>query len=189
MVLVERVGRVGAPVEAVWDVVRRAERLAQWLTGVDRVEALSGDGHGRRQRIRAADGSTLDAEVFAYRAPTLIAWRERVVHPGSYAAARTETHVELAPDGDGTAVRLIVVRWPARPLTGALLRLGVHRIGAALDQSIARLAEVAAASTPTEHRPRHRRPEPGDTALSAGARRARTPAPRRGRRVSGAAAG
>ncbi|HEX7745247.1 MAG TPA: SRPBCC family protein [Micromonosporaceae bacterium] len=144
MILVERADRVPAPVEAVWDVVRRVEQLPEWLAGVDEAEALSGDGFGRRQRIRAGDGSTLEAEVFAYREPTLIAWRERREEPGWRADPRTETHVELVPDGDGTAVRLIVVRWPSGPLTGTLLRLGMHRIGAGLEASIARLAHLAA---------------------------------------------
>jgi uncharacterized protein YndB with AHSA1/START domain len=147
MILIERTERVPAPVAAVWDVVRRVEQLAEWLAGVDAAEALSGEGFGRRQRLRTADGSTLEAEVFAYREPTLIAWRERTDGAGGRADARTETRVELAPDGAGTAVRLIVVRCPAGPLTGALLRLGVHRIGAGLEASIARLAEITGAPT------------------------------------------
>jgi hypothetical protein len=144
MILVERSGRVAAAVEAVWDVVRRVEPLPDWMAGIDRAEFVAGAGFGRRQLLHTADGSTLDAEVFAYREPTLIAWRERPVRPGTRAAGRTETHVELAPDGDGTAVRLIVVRWPAGPLTGALIRLGTHRIAVSLERSIARLAEAAA---------------------------------------------
>lgn len=144
MILVERTQRVPAPVEAVWDVVRQVEQLPDWMAGVEQAEPLSGEGFGRRQRIRTGDGSTLEAEVFAYREPTLIAWRERRDEPGWRADPRTETHVELAPDGDGTAVRLIVVRWPVGPLTGALLRLGMHRIGAGLEASIARLARLAA---------------------------------------------
>jgi uncharacterized membrane protein len=145
MILVERSGRVAAAVEAVWDVVRRVEPLPDWMAGVDRADYVSGEGFGRRQLVHTADGSTFDAEVFAYREPTLIAWRERPVRPGARAAGRTETHVELAPDGDSTAVRLIVVRWPAGPLTGALVRLGTHRIAASLERSIGRLAELAAA--------------------------------------------
>jgi uncharacterized membrane protein len=144
MILVERSGRVAAAVEAVWDVVRRVEPLPHWMAGVDRAEIVSGAGFGRRQLLHTADGSTLDAEVFAYREPTLIAWRERPVRSDTWSAGRTETHVELGPDGDGTAVRLIVVRWPAGPLTGALIRLGTHRIAASLERSITRLAEAAA---------------------------------------------
>jgi uncharacterized protein YndB with AHSA1/START domain len=147
MILVERKGRVAAPVEAVWDVVRQGEHLPDWLVGVDRAEVVSGEGFGRRQLLHTADGSTFDAEVFAYREPTLLAWRERPVRPGARAIGWTETHVELAPDGDGTAVRLIVVRSPAGPLSGALVRLGTHRIATGLDRSIARLAEVTGTAT------------------------------------------
>ncbi|HEX2771551.1 MAG TPA: SRPBCC family protein [Micromonosporaceae bacterium] len=142
MILVESTGRVAAPIEAVWDVVRRVEHLPSWLAGVDRAEVVSGEGFGRRQLLHTADGGTYDAEVFAYREPTLVAWRERPIRRGARALGWTETHVELAPDGEGTAVRLIVVRWPAGPLTGALVRLGTHRIGTSLDSSITRLADV-----------------------------------------------
>jgi uncharacterized protein YndB with AHSA1/START domain len=146
MVLIERGGRVDAPIESVWDVVRQAEQLPAWLAGVERAEVLSGEGFGRRQRIRAGGGTILAAEVIAYREPTLIAWRERIEGAGNRAEARTETHVELAADGDGTTVRLIVVRWPPGPITGALLRLGIRRIGAGLESSIVRLGELATVS-------------------------------------------
>jgi uncharacterized protein YndB with AHSA1/START domain len=174
MILVERTGRVAAPVEAVWDVVRRVEHLARWLAGVDRAEVVSGEGFGRRQLLHTADGSTFDAAVFAYREPTLLAWRERPVRPGARATGWTETHVELAPDGDNTAVRLIVVRLPAGPLSSALVRLGTHRIAVGLDRSIARLAELTATPTAetgaprtaTASRSRRRRLEPEDAERS-----------------------
>ena len=44
----------------------------------------------------------------------------------------------------GTIVRLIVVRWPAGPVKGALLRLGLRRVGADLEDSLARLTDLAA---------------------------------------------
>lgn len=145
MILVERNGRVDAPIESVWEVVRRAEQLPEWLAGVQRVEVLAGEGFGQRQRVLTVDGSLLDAEVIAYRAPTLIAWRERADGVGARAEARTETHVELASEADGTTVRLIVVRWPPGPVSSALLRLGARRVGASLDGSLNRLAKLASA--------------------------------------------
>lgn len=42
MILVERSAHVVAPVEAVWDVVQRAEQLPAWLAGVRAAEVLSG---------------------------------------------------------------------------------------------------------------------------------------------------
>ncbi|HEX6968559.1 MAG TPA: SRPBCC domain-containing protein [Micromonosporaceae bacterium] len=142
MILVERSGSVAAPVEHVWEVVRKAEQLPAWLVGVELVEVLSGDGFGRRQRVHTADGAVLSAEVFAYRAPTLIAWRERAEGTGARAEARTEMHVELTPEEGGTLVRLIVVRWPPGPVSAALQRLGVRRVGAGLERSLARLADL-----------------------------------------------
>jgi len=142
MILVERTGRVDAPVESVWEVVQHADRLPEWLVGVDRAEVLSGAGIGRRQRVHTADGASLDAEVIAYRAPTLLAWRERVDGVGARAEARTEVHVELTAEEDGTTVRLIIVRWPPGPVSATLLRLGIRRIGSGLERSLARLTDL-----------------------------------------------
>lgn len=144
MMLIERSVRVAANIDAVWDVVQRAERLPAWLSGVRQAEVLSGEGFGRRQRVRVIRGPAVDAEVIAYQAPTLIAWRERTEGSGARAEARTEVYVELAPDGDdATAVRLMMVRWPAGPIRGALLRWGMRRVGANLEGSLARLTGLA----------------------------------------------
>jgi len=142
MILVERSGRVGVPIDAVWEVVQQAERLPSWLAGVRQAEVLSGEGYGRRQRVQAGRGASGEAEVIAYQEPTLIGWRERAKGAGARAEARTEVYVQLAADGDATGVRLIVVRWPAGPVSKALLRLGVRRVGAGLEGSLARLTEL-----------------------------------------------
>ncbi|ROT26845.1 SRPBCC family protein [Micromonospora sp. HM5-17] len=144
MMLIERSARVAAPIEAVWDLVQRAEHLPDWLAGVRQAEVISGEGVGRRQRVHAARRA-LDAEVIAYQEPTLIAWRERAEGAGARAEARTEIYVELSPEEDGTTVRLIMVRWPAGPVSGALLRWGMRRIGADLEGSLARLTGCLAA--------------------------------------------
>jgi uncharacterized protein YndB with AHSA1/START domain len=144
MMLIERCTRVAAPIEAVWEVVRRAEHLPAWLTGVRQAEVVSGDGVGRRHRVEAADGALLDAEVIAYQEPTLIAWRERAEGAGARSEARTEVYVELTAEDDGdTSVRLIVVRWPAGPVSSALLRWGMRRVGTDLEGSLARLTGLA----------------------------------------------
>jgi uncharacterized protein YndB with AHSA1/START domain len=147
MMLVERSARVDAPIEAVWEVVQRPEHLPGWLSGVRQAEVLSGEGFGRRQRVRAASGAALDAEVIAYRAPTLIAWRERAEGAGARAEARTEIYVELTPEAESTSVRLIMVRWPDGLVRGALLRWGVRRVGADLEGSLARLTSLATLSS------------------------------------------
>lgn len=143
MMLIERSTRVAAPIEAVWDVVQRAEHLPAWLAGVRQAEVVSGEGFGRRQRVHATSGGALDAEVIAYQEPTLIAWRERAEGSGARSEARTEVYVELAPEEDGTSVRLIMVRWPAGPISGTLLRWGMRRVGADLEGSLARLTGLA----------------------------------------------
>ena len=142
MILVERSARLGAPIEAVWDVVQRAERLPAWLAGVREAEVLSGEGCGRRQRVQLGRGPAVDAEVIAYQEPTLIGWRERAKGAGARAEARTEVYVQLAVDGDDTAIRLILVRWSAGPVRKALHKWGTRRIGAELEGSLRRLADL-----------------------------------------------
>lgn len=148
MILVERSAHVAAPVEAVWDVVQRAEQLPAWLAGVRAAEVLSGEGFGRRQLVQAGRGAAHEAEVIAYQEPHLIGWRERAKGAGARAEARTEIYVQLTPNEEdeagGTIVRLIVVRWPAGPVKAALLRLGLRRVGADLEDSLARLTDLAA---------------------------------------------
>ncbi|GAB3153214.1 hypothetical protein GCM10027290_45710 [Micromonospora sonneratiae] len=144
MILVERSGRVGVPIEKVWEVVQRAEKLPSWLAGVRQAEVLSGEGYGRRQRVQAGRGASGEAEVIAYQEPKLIGWRERAKGAGARSEARTEVYVQLMADGDATGVRLIVVRWPAGPVSKALLRLGRRRVGAGLEGSLARLGELVA---------------------------------------------
>jgi uncharacterized protein YndB with AHSA1/START domain len=143
MMLIERSARVDAPVEVVWDVVQRAEHLPAWLAGVRQAEVISGEGVGRRQRVEAADGAALDAEVIAYQPPTLIAWRERAEGAGARSEARTEVYVELTGEEGGTAIRLIMVRWPAGPVSSALLRWGMRRVGTDLEGSLVRLTGLA----------------------------------------------
>ncbi|MEU6074764.1 SRPBCC family protein [Micromonospora sp. NPDC047074] len=147
MILVERSAHVVAPVEAVWDVVQRAEQLPAWLAGVRAAEVLSGEGFGRRQLVQAGRGAAHEAEVIAFQEPTLIGWRERARGAGARAEARTEIYVQLTANEEeegGTIVRLIVVRWPAGPVKAALLRLGLRRVGADLEESLARLTDLAA---------------------------------------------
>ncbi|GLY20846.1 cyclase [Micromonospora echinospora] len=147
MILVERSAHVAAPVEVVWDVVQRAEQLPAWLAGVRAAEVLSGEGYGRRQLVQAGRGAAHEAEVIAFQEPNLIGWRERAKGAGARAEARTEIYVQLTSDEEeegGTVVRLIVVRWPAGPVKAALLRLGLRRVGADLEDSLARLTDLAA---------------------------------------------
>ncbi|MDP9791748.1 uncharacterized protein YndB with AHSA1/START domain [Catenuloplanes nepalensis] len=147
MVVVERHGRVVAPAEAVWDVVRRAETLPRWLAGVTRCEQ-DGDGHGARRRMTGGTGAVVRARIIAYREPSLIAWRECAdadapgdPPPVPIARVSTELHVELCPDGTGTLIRLIWVHRPGGFWRGLAVRLfRTRRIAHDLDHSLAVLA-------------------------------------------------
>jgi uncharacterized protein YndB with AHSA1/START domain len=143
MILVERSAYVQAPIGIVWDVVQRAEQLPGWLAGVRQAEVLSGEGAGRRQLLHASGRAVHEAEVIVYQPPTLIGWRERAKGAGARAEARTEVYVQLSDEQEGTSVRLIVVRWPAGRVSGALLRLGMRKVGADLEGSLDRLTSLA----------------------------------------------
>lgn len=151
MILIERSGHVAAPTERVWEVVRHAEQMPSWRAGVQQAEVLSDEGFGQRLRVQYSRGAVAEADVIAYRAPTLVAWRERSAGAPVRGLARTEVHVELAQEREGTAVRLIYVQWPAGPLRGVLLRLvRGRRVAADLERSLARLAELTTLSKPEQ---------------------------------------
>jgi hypothetical protein len=149
VIIIERRGRVPASTEAVWEVVSDVERLSGWFAGVDHARLISGEGYGRRQTMFGRRGRRtfqVDADVIAYRPPTLIAWWHVVERLDGRVAPRyaraVEVHVELTPDGDeATAIRLISVRRaPRGPLRPALLRLvRPHPDAAELERSIAAL--------------------------------------------------
>jgi uncharacterized protein YndB with AHSA1/START domain len=154
VIIIERRGRIAAPTEAVWEVVSDVERLPSWFAGVDEARLVSGHGHGRRQRMSGRRGRRrfdVDADVIAYRPPTLIAWWHVVEMLDGRVAPRyaraVEVHVELTPDGaEATAIRLISVRRaPRGPLRPAVLRLvRAHPAGGELERSIAALGESLA---------------------------------------------
>jgi uncharacterized membrane protein len=148
VIVIARDGRICSPVEDVWAVVGRIEELPGWLAGLRQVRAYGEQGYGRRLWLtgsRTGDGLDRQAEIIAWMPPTLLAWRcvaERRAG-GHWAPTRPdELHVELAPDGDGTRVRLYAV-CPAGALSGLRLRLEPgKRWRDELTRSIAALAAL-----------------------------------------------
>ena len=131
MIVIKGAGWVAAPVEDVWEVVRRVEELPSWLAGVRRADARGPQGHGRVQRTYGSrpgsrGGVDVEAEVIAYREPTLIAWRNvaRRVGGGAWLPTRPdELHLQLEPEQARTMIRLYAVR-QVRLAGSLLLRLG-----------------------------------------------------------------
>lgn len=157
MIVVASHGRVPAPVDDVWAVVRRVEALPIWLTGVRQVVADGPEGLGRPlwlagphtgQSARDPDDqgiAELDirAEIIAWKPPTLLAWRHvtRRAANGWWEPARPdETHVQLLPAGGQTEVRLWAIHH-AGLIEACWLRLGqTRRWRADLSRSVAALA-------------------------------------------------
>ncbi|HYN95579.1 MAG TPA: SRPBCC family protein [Pilimelia sp.] len=168
MIVVARGGLVPAPVEAVWAVVRQVEELPAWLVGLGHAEARGPEGYGRRLRLdgsRAGDGRERQAEVIAWRAPTLLAWRyvaERAVprsagpdfadpglDPAWLPVRADELHIQLTPAGTATRLDLYAV-CPAGLFDGLLIRWGPARRWKA---ELARSAAALAAMFPAPARP------------------------------------
>lgn len=152
MIVVARKGRVPAPVEEVWALVRQAESLPSWLAGLRRVRVLGPEGFGQLLYLtgsRTGDGLDRQAEIIAWKPPTLLAWRcvgERGATPDAWGEARPdELHIQLGPaPGGGTQVLLYAV-CPAGPLAGLRLRLGpARRWRQELGRSMAALVEMFA---------------------------------------------
>jgi uncharacterized protein YndB with AHSA1/START domain len=136
------------PIDVVWQIVEPAETLPSWFPMCDRCEVLSGEGHGRRQRMHArwrGRAAEIDAEVTEHRPSSRLVWRhleERVDgKPAPRISSAVTMTVELHAEGAGTRVVLTSRHVPAAWWSIPLLRLMAGpRIGKAFDQALARLA-------------------------------------------------
>ena len=145
-------GRVAAAPEQVWPLIDDPAAMGGWFAFADRMELVSGEGVGRRQRLHGHWGrkrSEIEQEVVAYEPERKLAWRhvsERLDgKPAPRFAAETIFTVTLAPDGGGTLVRLESRQRPAGRLRGVIMRIfGQREIRQQLAESLARLRERVA---------------------------------------------
>lgn len=155
MIEVTRDGTVAAPPEDVWPWVDDTDRLPRWFTFAESAEVLEGEGVGRRQRLHGRWGkkrSEVDSVVVEHDPPRRLAWRHEAERldgkPAPRFASETVLSIDLAPEGAGTRVRLVSRQRPATRPRGVVVRLfGAREVAGNLERSLARLAEVAKATT------------------------------------------
>ena len=148
MIVIAREGRVRAQVEEVWEVVRRPEALSAWLAGLRQACASGPEGVGQRVRLtgsRTGDGLDRQAEIIAWKPPTLLAWRcvaERHAGGPWLPTRPDELHIELTPLDDETRVVLYAV-CPTGGRASLRLRLGpTRRWREELTRSLTALADL-----------------------------------------------
>jgi uncharacterized protein YndB with AHSA1/START domain len=143
-------GHVAAPPARIWPLVDDPAAMAGWFAFADRMELVSGEGLGRRQRLHGHWGrkrSEIDQEVVAYEPQRTLAWRHLAERldgkPAPRFAAETIFTVTLAPEDGGTRVRLESRQRPASRLRGVVIRMfGRREVAQRLEQSLARLREI-----------------------------------------------
>jgi uncharacterized protein YndB with AHSA1/START domain len=146
MATISRRRSVGAPPEAVWEVVGNPGRLPEWWPGVARVEEASPEAW--TTVLRSVKGKAVRADYTRVEArpPHRLVWRHEVAEsPFERILAESTTAVTLEPDGEGgTDVELTVRHRPR-----GFARLGAFqlRVAAArqLEQALEGLESVVGA--------------------------------------------
>ena len=111
MPTVVRTRTIGAPPEAVWDVVSDAYHLPRWWPRVDRVEDVSDKGWTTVTRSSRGRAVRFDYTRVYSDPPNRIVWRQELLQtPFERFLREAVTGVLLTPDDSGTKVELRLVR-------------------------------------------------------------------------------
>ncbi|MGH3861778.1 SRPBCC family protein [Actinokineospora sp.] len=152
MIEIERSGHVLASPADVWTVVSDARRAPDWFSFAERTDVLSGSGRGEKRlqhgRWRTKT-SEIEQEVIEFVPDKLIAWKhtaERVDgKPAPVYASSVVFRIELEADGDGTTIRLRLLREPADGLKKIAMKLfGSRDITGRMEESLHRLPGAVA---------------------------------------------
>jgi uncharacterized membrane protein len=143
---------VGAPADALWELVSDPRRLPQWLVFAEKIEVLSPGELGMKLRLIGSWGgrhSEVDVEVTDFQPQRRFAWRhlvERVDGKPIRRYARDTTFaIELEARGGDTKVRLHAAQEPAGPFRGLLIkRFGYRGAMRRMALSLQRLKMLAA---------------------------------------------
>jgi carbon monoxide dehydrogenase subunit G len=145
---------VGAPADALWELVSDPRRLPEWLVSAEKVVVLSPGEVGMKLRLIGSSrgrSSEVDVEVTDFQPKRRFAWHqvaERVDgKPITSYARDTRFAIELEPQGSRTKVRLHAEQDPAGPVRGLLIRLLGYRSSLRrMALSLQRLRMLAAAN-------------------------------------------
>jgi carbon monoxide dehydrogenase subunit G len=125
--------------ERVWETVSDPYHLPRWWPRVERVEAVSADRFTQVLSTEGGRSVRADFRVVDSRAPQRRAWEQELGgSPFERIMKATRTEVDLAPDGAGTRVTVVVrqdMRGTAR-LGGFMVRRATRRV---LDEALSAL--------------------------------------------------
>ena len=153
--VVTRTAKVDAPPGEVWRLIDDPAVMGEWFAFADRMELVSGEGIGRKQRLHGHWGrkrSEIDQEIVVYTPPNRFGWRHEAERlngkPAPRFAAETVFTIDLQPEGDGTLVRMQSRQTPAGRIRGFVMRrFGGKEVGQRLDESLTGLQDAAAAQS------------------------------------------
>ena len=125
--------------ERVWETVSDPYHLPRWWPRVQRVEAVSADRFTEVLSTERGRSIRADFRVLDSRAPQRRAWEQELGgSPFERIMTATRTEVQLAPEGEGTRVTVVVrqdMRGTAR-LGGFMVRRATRRV---LDEALSAL--------------------------------------------------
>jgi hypothetical protein len=147
---IEREAHFEATPDEIWQLVDDPAEMGAWFAFAERMELVEGTGLGRRQRLHGHWGkrrSEIDQEIVVYEPERALGWRhiaERLDgEPAPRFAVETGFTLTIAPDGDGSRVRLQTRQRPAGWLRGLAMRVfGAREAGEKLDESLVGLRDA-----------------------------------------------
>ncbi|HKF17771.1 MAG TPA: SRPBCC domain-containing protein [Candidatus Dormibacteraeota bacterium] len=153
MIEIVRERSIPASSRRVWDVVSDARRLPDWYARAQRVEVLSGEGLGRRQRVISqwhGRPSEIDQVVTVFQPERELEWRHEAElldgQPAPRFSAETLVSIRLSPEGqEVTHVTLVSRQRPADAEKEAVMRGNSEQLGQSLEASLERLEAVVRA--------------------------------------------
>jgi uncharacterized protein YndB with AHSA1/START domain len=130
-----------------WDIVSDVGRLPDWYARAERVEVLSGEGLGRRQRVISqwrGQSSEIDQVVTVFQPERELEWRHEAERldgqPAPRFSAETVVSIRLSPEGQGvTRVTMASRQTPADADKEAMMRGNSGYLGQQLEVSLERL--------------------------------------------------
>jgi uncharacterized protein YndB with AHSA1/START domain len=152
MIEIVRERSIPASAGQVWDVVSDARRLPEWYVRADKVEVLSGEGLGRRQRLISqwqGRPSEVDQVVTVFEPERELEWRHEAERldgrPAPRFSAETVVSIRLTPETQAvTRVTVASRQRPADPEKEAAMRGNSEYLGRLLETSLQQLEKVLA---------------------------------------------
>ena len=147
MIEIVRERSIHADSRSLWAIVSDAGRLTDWYARAERVEVLSGEGLGRRQRLISqwrGRPSEIDQVITVFQPDRELEWRHEAERldgqPAPRFSAETVVSITLSPEGQGiTRVAMASRQRPADAEKEAMMLGNSEYLGQQLEASLERL--------------------------------------------------